>query len=218
MKPGSRLEPIRRLRRLSLPAEREKEVTKECSVELCEKDSRALGLCHMHHRRLKAHGTTDIQLFTRPENPLDRFWRKVDKSGPVPPLRPDLGNCWVWTGSRGKRGYASYRMGKGAPNKRVHRISYELLVGEIPDEYVVDHLCKIRFCVNPDHLEAVSNRENILRSDSPSARNARKTHCIRGHEFSPSNTGIRNDGSRYCKACVRLKDNVEWEPPKGYTR
>ena len=175
MKLGSLLRPTPRLQRSNSPEESEKKVTKECSVELCEKDSRALGLCHMHHRRLKAHGTTDMQLFTRPENPLDRFWRKVDKNGPVPPLRPDLGNCWVWTASREKKGYANYKMGKDAPNKRVHRISYELLVGEIPDEYVIDHLCKIRFCVNPNHLEAVSNKENILRSNCPSAM---KRHFI----------------------------------------
>ncbi len=109
-------------------------------------------------------------------------------------------SCWEWQGSL-TLGYG-LMMIKG---KRyvVHRLAYELWKGPIPEGLTLDHLCRNRACVNPDHLEPVSLKENILRGVSPSADNARKTHCPKGHEFTPDNLVADNANRRRCKTCHR---------------
>lgn len=105
--------------------------------------------------------------------------------------------CWVWTGCLNDAGYGviSYRMAW----QRVHRLSYELMVGAIPEGLVIDHLCFNRACFNPAHLEPVTDAENVRRA----AR--RITHCPRGHPYSPENTYIVPGGeSRQCRICKRL--------------
>ena len=109
-------------------------------------------------------------------------------------------DCWLWTKSLSKSGYGV--MGIGSKNFRAHRLSYELYVGPIPDGLELDHLCSVRNCVNPAHLEAVTHRENVLRGNAPSAKNSRKTHCLRGHEFTAENTIAIKTG-RACRACDR---------------
>jgi hypothetical protein len=84
---------------------------------------------------------------------------------------------------------------------RAHRAVYEHVYGFLPKDRYIDHLCKVKCCVNPDHLEAVTHRENTMRSDGPSAINARKTHCIRGHELTPDN--IKQDKRNNWRACLR---------------
>jgi hypothetical protein len=74
-------------------------------------------------------------------------------------------------------------------------------VGEMPDGCEIDHLCRIRSCCNPDHLQAVSHKANVLRGESPSARHARKTHCCHGHELTPGNIYLSKRGVRVCKKC-----------------
>ena len=105
----------------------------------------------------------------------ERFWSKVDKDGP--------GGCWLWTASQNGYGYGKFK----APHAFVasHRYAYELLVGPIPDGLQIDHLCRNRACVNPAHLEPVTQRVNLMRGNTLASINARKTHCIRGHEFTP---------------------------------
>lgn len=88
-----------------------------------------------------------------------------------------------------------------------HRLAYEWAVGPIPPGAQIDHLCREPRCINPDHLEAVTQRENIVRGESPSAVNARKTHCLHGHEFTPENTYRRpDDGNRQCRACANERN------------
>jgi hypothetical protein len=86
-----------------------------------------------------------------------------------------------------------------------HRFAYELFVDEIPDGLTLDHLCRNPRCVNPGHLEPVTQRENTLRGISPVAVNAAKTHCKHGHLLDEANTYMTNAGSRQCRTCNRLR-------------
>lgn len=122
----------------------------------------------------------------------ERFWAKVDKNGP--------GGCWLWTAGTSK-GYGQFLNG-------AHRVSYEMLVGPIPEGLHIDHLCRVRACVNPDHLEPVTRKENILRGVGAPAVNARKTHCSQGHPYNDENTyaytyANGKESRRDCRACQR---------------
>lgn len=126
---------------------------------------------------------------------MDRFWAKVEKTD----------ECWIWTAARISSGYGCFYLDG---SKLAHRVSYELCVGQIPDGLVIDHLCRNKLCVNPAHLEAVTQRTNVARgtlSSSVSAANKRRgatvTHCPRGHEYTPENTKISVKGWRSCRTC-----------------
>ena len=97
----------------------------------------------------------------------ERFWEKVDKNGP--------NGCWVWLASLGSTGYGQFEV--DYKPLKAHRFAYILLVGPIPDGLELDHLCRNRPCVNPDHLEAVSHADNVQRGVGPSVENRLKTHC-----------------------------------------
>lgn len=111
------------------------------------------------------------------------------------------GGCWLWDAAINGAGYGLINH-KGR-SYLAHRFSYEHHVGPIPDGTELDHLCRVRNCVNPAHLEPVTRWVNIMRGQSVSAIYARKTHCLRGHEFTPDNTSLRANGSRRCLACHR---------------
>lgn len=101
--------------------------------------------------------------------------------------------CIEWTGKPEPNGYG--RLSINGKRQMVHRLSYEKFVGPIPEGLVIDHLCKNTICVNPLHLDAVTNGENVLRGDGPFAINKRKTHCAQGHELPEG---------RRCKECNRI--------------
>jgi len=110
--------------------------------------------------------------------------------------------CWVWTAAKTANGYARMRVDGAA--QLAHRVSYEHHVGPIPDGLDIDHLCRVRHCVNPAHMEPVTRGENIARGLVPSlvrARAAAVTHCPLGHEYTPENTVIDPGGSRLCRTC-----------------
>ncbi len=139
----------------------------------------------------------------------ERFWPKVDKHGPVPAARPELGPCWIWTGGRIPTGYGHFSKTQlpGTLVRRIlaHRWAYEELIGEIPEGLEMDHLCRNHACVNPAHLEPVTRRVNVLRGiagDVNGSRQRAKTHCPQGHEYTPENTWSGN-GHRQCRTCDR---------------
>lgn len=122
-----------------------------------------------------------------------RLWAKTE-AGP--------GDCWLWTGAT-NQGYGVLGTKKGGPYKqfRTHRLAYEFMVGPIPDGLTLDHLCRVRNCVNPDHLEPVTSTENSKRIVwGGSQMKANWSHCMNGHEFTPENT-LSYDGRRRCREC-----------------
>ena len=115
--------------------------------------------------------------------------------------------CWLWCGTRVHGGYGHFWIGSRSDGTRravyAHRWSYAYFVGPIPKGLTLDHLCRVRCCVNPDHLEPVTQRENTLRGDTITTRNARKTHCPRGHPYDDANTYVSPKGLRMCRICRR---------------
>lgn len=132
-----------------------------------------------------------------PEPVIARFWRFVRKTE----------TCWLWLGSKDQKGYGYF--GLAGKNKKAHRIAWLITHGEIPDGLVIDHLCRVPSCVNPAHIEPVTNRENVLRGISPLANFAKLTHCKYGHPLTGDNVTPRGYGRR-CKTC-RRRSNSEWQ-------
>src|SRR3990167_3848484 len=116
--------------------------------------------------------------------------------------------CINWDGAKTHAGYGQRKI--GGKVKYVHRLAYEASCGAIPDGLQIDHLCRNPLCINPQHLDAVTCRENIIRGIGRSALNARKTRCKNGHPFIPSNIYSRPRGGRTCKICAR-NYRVQWD-------
>jgi hypothetical protein len=150
------------------------------SDELCEKVARKLGC------------TAEEVM-----EAVERAGRKFLEAMSIP--EPNSG-CWLWLGGLSGGGYGSVSVVD--VQATAHRFSYELYKGPIPEGLQLDHLCRNRSCVNPDHLEPVTSRENILRGEGLSAINARKTHCPLGHELTGKNL-ITRGRKRRCRTCQR---------------
>lgn len=133
-----------------------------------------------------------------------RYAERVDRNGPVPEVRPDLGPCWVWGGAK-VVGYG--RMSVDGKEVLVHRWAYERFVGSIPERFDIDHLCRNRSCVNTAHLEAVTHQENTLRG-------VRRPFCKHGHEYTPENTISRPNGSRTCRTCEHARQRTYYQNRK----
>ena len=112
--------------------------------------------------------------------------------------------CWNWTGAIHKLGYGQFKF--NGSMKRAHRVSYELVKGSIPKGLEIDHICRNRRCVYPDHLRSVTHKVNVLVGDSFMARRAMQTHCIHGHPLSGDNLITRPSGGRKCKTCQRAAE------------
>lgn len=170
-----------------------------CIMPGCARQPKSRGYCGTHHQRILRHGSPDVNL--RPELEMDeatRFWSSVE-----------VADCWLWRSDVGRDRYGKFFCGK----RRVsaHRWAWKHLVGPIPDGLELDHLCKARKCVNPDHLEPVTHRENVLRSGNFVARYARRTYCVRGHPFDEVNTSMRKTThglARVCRKCAALSSRA----------
>jgi hypothetical protein len=116
--------------------------------------------------------------------------------------REPVFGCWLWTGSLDLKGYGRIRPNPGASMTSPHRVSYELFVGPIPGDTEIDHLCRVRHCVNPDHLEAVTHQENVRRGNVMLNNAQRhKTTCPRGHEYDVVVRLANGNSKRRCSTC-----------------
>jgi hypothetical protein len=170
-----------------------------CSVPPCERDATEGGMCHSHFEYRRRTGKTPTHRIHSDIPFADRFWARTT---------PGDNGCILWTASKaseGRYGICSY----GGRVRPAHVVAYLHFVGEYDPSLDIDHLCSTTLCVNPDHLEPVTHLENVLRGRSLQAQNARKTHCIRGHDLNdPAN--VRRFGpegrSRACRACQRERN------------
>jgi hypothetical protein len=170
----------------------------------CTAPIHGYGYCSKHYQRWVKYGDSSVNFYARSK--IDRFFSKVNKEGPVPEYRPDLGPCWIWNGTVGKDGYGVFSISRNV-TRGAHRLSFLIAYGPIHNQLQIDHLCRVRLCVNPNHLEAVTSRVNTLRSYSVSAKNSQKTHCLKDHEFTEENTYIRvgEKKGRTCRECHRIR-------------
>lgn len=139
--------------------------------------------------------------------PIERLMAKVD-------VNP--GGCWEWTASKNRDGYGKFATGRGGWIG-AHRAAYQLIVGPIPDGKELDHLCRNRGCVNPDHLEPVEHKVNVRRGalgQTTAARQRGKTHCPQGHEYTPENTRMCRTG-RSCRQCQSDRNAARGQLVKG---
>lgn len=130
-----------------------------------------------------------------------RFWSKVNYAGE--------NGCWLWTGMPTTGGYGTFSF--EGNQQYAHRVAYKALIGVIPEDLQIDHLCRVRLCVNPWHLDLVTSRENMRRGESPAALNSRLTSCPqKGHPFDATNTYINPSGKRQCRECMRIRGRARW--------
>lgn len=121
-------------------------------------------------------------------------------------------SCWFYDGSHDDKGYAvAHKERCNSGTVRVHRWMYEQFVGPIPEGWEPDHLCRQRGCINPEHLEAVTHHENLLRGDTLTARYKGRTHCDQGHEYTEANTRWRKRAdtkARICRKCASIRQVI----------
>lgn len=136
-------------------------------------------------------------------NTIDTFFEKTVKTP----------TCWIWKGSINAYGYGVFSLNKKM--NMAHRFSWELVNGKIPKELQIDHVCKVRNCVNSKHMELVTLIENVMRGESLAAKNARKTHCKNCHPF---NAVKSFDNARFCTICENTRRREKYARDKMQLR
>lgn len=157
-----------------------------CTIEGCERPHMGRGYCGPHLYRFQKFGDPlggrHIRVAGDSVERLMLLYRVEESTG-----------HWLWTASLGEFGYGQVRW--GGTMRRAHRVVYAVMVGPIPPGMVLDHLCGVRHCVNPAHLEPVTQRVNMARAVKP--------HCKNGHEWTTETTIVRKGGKRLCRTCNR---------------
>lgn len=114
----------------------------------------------------------------------------------------DSNDCWIWQKRIGHHGYGYQWDSIKDTMIHAHRFYYEKYKGKITKGLVIDHLCRVRTCVNPEHLEMVTHKVNILRGEGIAAKKSKQTHCIHGHELKEPNLYYTKRGNRQCRQCA----------------
>jgi Flp pilus assembly pilin Flp len=143
---------------------------------------------------------------------MDRSARELRER--LEPWVDRSGDHWLWRGSLATKGYGRLRL--DGVKVLAHRASYEAYVGPIPEGLTIDHLCRVRACVKPAHLEAVTMRENVLRGIGPAAIHARQTHCKRGHLLAGEHVYQSPEGHRRCRTCQLEAHAERYRTDKEY--
>lgn len=180
-----------------------------CTDTECDNPSLMRGLCSAHYQRARRSGTLPTEWRSRMRNTLADFLLErieVDHSG-----------CWLWTGRAWPNGYGSLA---GKPRKQAgtamsHRAVYELHNGPIPDDLVIDHLCRNRICCNPEHLEPVTQAENLARGESPTIQVAQTGVCFHGHRIEGDNLYVSPQGQRRCRTCLTENRSARYQKYKA---
>jgi len=154
------------------------------------------------------------------DDPVAYFWIRVNKDGPIPSHKPELGSCWLWAGAPSGTGYAGTHI--GGKNMLVHRYSYILDGNDIPEDLELDHLCRNKLCVNPKHLEAVTHEENMKRTvlyRNEHNKGYNLPHCKNGHLYTPQTEVYRLDKKynkmrRICRVCINQRRKKDFS---GYS-
>lgn len=161
-----------------------------CSIDGCDKAHDARGWCKSHYARWREYGHPLAGGRPRDEPPkvTDYFERGGDD------------DCWPWLSIKDRHGYGRWRVREMGIDTGAHRAVYEHLVGPIPDGLVIDYLCRNRVCVNPRHMEPVTNAENVRRGNAGSKPGWRRAFCKRGHLLAGDNVAF-NGTNRLCREC-----------------
>lgn len=170
-----------------------KRVKRLCEINGCDRWARTRGHCGKHQYRVERHGDP----YWEPVAPPSLFWKRVRKTD----------TCWLWIGPLDAAGYGSVSF---ADTSSAHRMAWVLSRGKIPDGLELDHLCRVRRCVNPEHLEPVTHAENMRRAAPFRLPPPRQLVCVRGHLLAEGNLLRRKAraGHRECLTCIRDRARV----------
>lgn len=134
---------------------------------------------------------------------VDRFMSRIE-------VAPD--GCWIWQSTINNQGYGVIAFEGKA--RKAHRFAHEVFIGPIPEGFDVDHLCRVRSCANPEHLEAVTHRENVLRGVGRAAQGARQETCVKGHPFDSTTVRPNGRGQRVCRTCNNERNRAYYHRQK----